>query len=72
MLAIEVATGEERWRRDLPGFAWTLGDRVLIEVVEWDPERPGRSSARELLVVDPSTGADLERIPFNDRVVALS
>ncbi len=72
VLAIEVATGEERWRRDLPGFVWTLGDRVLIEVVDWDPERPGRSPAREILFVDPATGADLDRMAFSDRLVALS
>ncbi|MEL6985719.1 MAG: hypothetical protein AAFO29_25045, partial [Actinomycetota bacterium] len=72
VLAIDVATGETRWRRDLGGFAWTLGDQVLIEVVEPRPETPGRSPGSEIVLVDPATGDDLDRIGFTDRIVGLS
>jgi hypothetical protein len=72
VLAIDVATGETRWRRELVGFAWTLDDRVVIEVIDPRPEAPGRSPGSEVILVDPATGEDLDRIPFTDRIVSLS
>lgn len=72
VLAIDVGTGEVRWRRDLGGFVWTLDDRVLIEVVEPRPETPGDPGGSEVVLVDPATGADLDRIRFTDRIVGLS
>lgn len=72
VLAVEVATGEVRWRRDVGGFVWILGDRVLIEVVEPRPETPGDPGGSEIVLVDPATGADLDRIRFTGRIVGLS
>lgn len=72
VLAIDVATGEIRWRRELGGFAWALGDQVLIEVVDPRPEAPGQSPGSEIVLVDPATGEDLDRIRFTDRIVGLS
>ena len=72
IIAIDVATGEQRWRRDVGGFVWVLPQGLVIEEIELsDGPFDGLGPGRELVLVDPASGADLERFAVTDRVVAI-
>ncbi len=71
VMAIDVATGAERWRWPAGGFVSVLGDRLVIEEVDTGKFADGTFPGREVVVVDPVTGAELDRVPFGSRLAGL-
>jgi len=72
VIAIDVETGAERWRRDVGGFPWILNDRLVIEEVDLQLSDLGLFVGREIVIVDPATGAELDRTATTNRIVGLS
>ncbi|MGI9614522.1 MAG: hypothetical protein ACR2QO_16550 [Acidimicrobiales bacterium] len=72
VVAVDVATGAERWRLGEGGSVWLHGDRLVIHVV--DPTIPpelGVFIGREIVFIDPETGDELDRFPFEGRLLGL-
>lgn len=72
VIAIDVETGAERWRRDVGGYPWILNDRLVIEEVDLQLSDLGLFVGREIVIVDPTTGVELDRTATTSRIVGLS
>lgn len=70
--AVDVDSGQRRWRIDLPGYALPLDDRVVIDVVDTSAlDNLGLFPGNEVVVVEAATGTELDRFPFTGRLIGL-
>ncbi len=65
VFAVDVATGERLWQVDVAGIPWPLGDRIVID------GQPSDDGAEEVIVVDATTGAELDRFAFDGEIIGL-
>ena len=72
VVAVDVASGAVRWRLDVAGFVKVFGNRLVIEKIDTTMLMDHGTFRRlEILLVDPATGSELNRFPFEGWLIGL-